>query len=172
MSNQDYYRPSSQPGPGAGYAGYAGYAPEKYLPPAQRAHAYPASELERSYVDDHRHDDDRSRDRGLFSSALTTTQHRHHRHHDGDGDGDGGYDERAAAARDVHPHHHDLHYERERKFGAAALGAAGGGFLGHELGGGAIATIGGAIAGAIGVEMLEKHHLRRKGERREGGGEG
>ena len=48
----------------------------------------------------------------------------------------------------------------ERGLGATIAGASGGGFLGHELGGGPLATIGGAIAGAIGANMLEKRHHR------------
>lgn len=47
---------------------------------------------------------------------------------------------------------------KERGLGATLVGASGGGFLGHELGGGALGTIGGAIAGAIGANMLEKRH--------------
>lgn len=40
------------------------------------------------------------------------------------------------------------------------MGAAGGGLLGHEIGGGAIGTLGGALAGAIGANALEKRHER------------
>lgn len=47
---------------------------------------------------------------------------------------------------------------KDRGLGATLVGAGGGGFLGHELGGGALGTIGGAIAGAIGANMLEKRH--------------
>ncbi|KAI9696744.1 MAG: hypothetical protein M1836_005106 [Candelina mexicana] len=48
--------------------------------------------------------------------------------------------------------------EGERGLGATLVGAAGGGFLGHELGGGALGTIGGAIAGVVGANALEKKH--------------
>lgn len=50
--------------------------------------------------------------------------------------------------------------EGERGLGATLIGAAGGGFLGHEVGGGALATIGGMIAGAVGANKLEGRRER------------
>ncbi|MCJ1223703.1 hypothetical protein MMC12_000346 [Toensbergia leucococca] len=47
-------------------------------------------------------------------------------------------------------------HSRERGLGASLVGAAGGGFLGHEVGGGALGTIGGMIAGAVSANMAEK----------------
>ncbi|KAI9739244.1 MAG: hypothetical protein M1834_007457 [Cirrosporium novae-zelandiae] len=52
----------------------------------------------------------------------------------------------------------DGKHEGEKSLGATLLGAAGGGVLGHELGNGPLATIGGVIAGAIGANVLEKQH--------------
>lgn len=46
------------------------------------------------------------------------------------------------------------------------MGAAGGGLLGHEIGGGSLGTLGGALAGAIGANALEKRHERHKHSRR------
>jgi hypothetical protein len=46
--------------------------------------------------------------------------------------------------------------EGERGIGASLIGAGGGGFLGHELGGGMLGAVGGAIAGAIGANLVEK----------------
>jgi len=50
----------------------------------------------------------------------------------------------------------------EKGIGAGLLGGAGGAMLGHELGGGGIATIGGLIAGAIGANMLESRHEKQR----------
>lgn len=36
----------------------------------------------------------------------------------------------------------------------------GGGYLGHEMGGGALGTIGGLVAGAWGARELERRHER------------
>ena len=47
---------------------------------------------------------------------------------------------------------------KERGIGATIVGASGGGFLGHELGGGVLGTIGGMIAGAVGANALEHRH--------------
>lgn len=41
------------------------------------------------------------------------------------------------------------------------LGAAGGGVLGHEVGGGGIGTVLGAVAGAVGANMFEKHEQKK-----------
>lgn len=48
--------------------------------------------------------------------------------------------------------------EGEKGLGATLIGSAGGGFLGHQLGGGALGTIGGMIAGAVGANVLENKH--------------
>ena len=48
--------------------------------------------------------------------------------------------------------------EGERGIGATLIGAGSGGFLGHELGGGMLGTLGGMIAGVVGANMLEKRH--------------
>lgn len=42
----------------------------------------------------------------------------------------------------------------ERGLGSTLIGGAGGAFLGNQLGGGALGTIGGLIAGAVGANML------------------
>ncbi|MCJ1429973.1 hypothetical protein MMC29_007888 [Sticta canariensis] len=55
-------------------------------------------------------------------------------------------------------HHRDS--SRAKGIGATLVGAAGGGLLGHEIGGGALGTLGGALAGAIGANALEKRHER------------
>ena len=41
--------------------------------------------------------------------------------------------------------------------GASAVGALAGGFLGHEVGHGKMSTIGGAILGGLGANLIEKH---------------
>ncbi|KAI9831802.1 MAG: hypothetical protein M1819_004699 [Sarea resinae] len=48
--------------------------------------------------------------------------------------------------------------EGERGLGATLVGSAAGGFLGHEVGGGALGTLGGIIAGAVGANALEHRH--------------
>ncbi|MCJ1370536.1 hypothetical protein MMC20_001749 [Loxospora ochrophaea] len=65
---------------------------------------------------------------------------------------DRGYDPGSERSRKKPSH------EKERSIGAAIAGGAGGAFLGHELGGGPLATIGGMIAGAIGANALEQRH--------------
>ncbi|KAL8722321.1 MAG: hypothetical protein Q9225_001169 [Loekoesia sp. 1 TL-2023] len=59
---------------------------------------------------------------------------------------------------------------RSRDLGSALLGAAGGGFLGHKYGGGALGTLGGAVAGAVGANFAEKEwdkHKEKRERRRE-----
>lgn len=60
-----------------------------------------------------------------------------------------------------HPKHH-----KEKEVGAGVLGAAIGGFAGHEFGHNKMATTIGALAGAWGGYELEKRHEKKK-ERRE-----
>lgn len=38
------------------------------------------------------------------------------------------------------------------------MGSAGGAFIGHKLGGGALGTVGGLVAGAIGANLLDSKH--------------
>ena len=57
--------------------------------------------------------------------------------------------------------------EKEKGFGASLLGGAGGAFVGHEVGGGALGTILGIGAGAIGAAFLEKDHEKQKKKERE-----
>ncbi|KAK5699270.1 hypothetical protein LTR17_023401 [Elasticomyces elasticus] len=58
----------------------------------------------------------------------------------------------------------------DRGIGSSLAGAGAGAFLGHEMKGGIVADIGGAIMGAIAGNSLGKHekekHERRRGERR------
>lgn len=54
----------------------------------------------------------------------------------------------------------------ERGLKASLAGAAAGGFLGHEMKGGAVADIGGAIIGAIAANAFEKHHEKKKAEKK------
>ncbi len=49
----------------------------------------------------------------------------------------------------------------EKGLGATLIGGAGGGFLGHEMGGGILGSLAGAVVGAIG--ML--HLLSKRSER-------
>lgn len=44
--------------------------------------------------------------------------------------------------------------EGDRGLGSTLIGGAGGAFLGNKLGGGALGTIGGLVAGAIGANVL------------------
>lgn len=55
----------------------------------------------------------------------------------------------------------DEHHHKGKKIGATLVGAAGGGALAKEvLGGGKLATLGGAVAGAVAANALEKRHER------------
>ncbi|KAI4110009.1 MAG: hypothetical protein L6R37_000142 [Teloschistes peruensis] len=61
-----------------------------------------------------------------------------------------------------------------RDLGASLLGAAGGGFIGHKYGGGALGAIGGAVAGAVATNFAEKEwekHKEKREHRREYGGD-
>ncbi|CAF9935877.1 MAG: hypothetical protein HETSPECPRED_009934 [Heterodermia speciosa] len=60
-------------------------------------------------------------------------------------------------------------HSHEKGLASTLAGAAGGGYLGHKIGGGAIGTVGGLLAGAIGARELEKRHERHKRERSRGG---
>ena len=51
---------------------------------------------------------------------------------------------------------------KEKGLGASLLGGAGGAFVGHEMGGGALGTILGIGAGAVGAALLEKDHEKQK----------
>ncbi|KAL9062538.1 MAG: hypothetical protein Q9157_008835, partial [Trypethelium eluteriae] len=52
--------------------------------------------------------------------------------------------------------------EKEKGLGASLLGGAGGAFVGHEMGGGALGTILGIGAGAIGAALIEKDHDKQR----------
>ena len=54
---------------------------------------------------------------------------------------------------------------RSREIGSALLGAAGGGFIGHKYGGGALGAIGGAVAGAVASNLAEKEWEKHKEKR-------
>ena len=55
----------------------------------------------------------------------------------------------------------DENHHRGKEIGATLVGAAGGGALAKEvLGGGKLATLGGAVAGAVAANALEKRHER------------
>ncbi|KAI4253429.1 MAG: hypothetical protein LQ352_003695 [Teloschistes flavicans] len=61
---------------------------------------------------------------------------------------------------------------RSRDLGASLLGAAGGGFIGHKYGGGALGAIGGAVAGAVATNFAEKEwdkHKEKREHRRDHG---
>lgn len=49
-------------------------------------------------------------------------------------------------------------HSTEKGIGATLAGGGAGAFLGHELGGGALGTVGGMIAGAVGANALERRH--------------
>ena len=51
-------------------------------------------------------------------------------------------------------------HSTEKGIGATLVGGGAGAFLGHELGGGALGTVGGMIAGAVGANALERRHER------------
>lgn len=57
--------------------------------------------------------------------------------------------------------------DKEKGLGASLLGGAGGAFVGHEMGGGALGTILGIGAGAIGAAFLEKDHEKQKKKEKE-----
>ena len=51
-------------------------------------------------------------------------------------------------------------HSREKSIVTTLAGGAGGAYLGHEIGGGAIGAVGGLLAGALGARELEKRHER------------
>ena len=53
---------------------------------------------------------------------------------------------------------HKKDHSTEKGIGATLVGGGAGAFLGHELGGGALGTVGGMIAGAVGANALERRH--------------
>lgn len=69
------------------------------------------------------------------------------------------YDERSFGAPEQQGH------SKERGLGATVLGGAGGAFLGHEMGHGKMATLGGLAVGAIAANAFEHHHEKKKRER-------
>ncbi|KAF7191766.1 hypothetical protein HII31_06811 [Pseudocercospora fuligena] len=64
-------------------------------------------------------------------------------------------------------HQGGMQQEGERGIGATVLGGAGGAFLGHEMGHGKLATLGGLAIGAIAANAFEHHHEKKKHEREE-----
>ena len=122
-------RHSPQPSPT--YGPPVAYQPGPYEPEAER---YTYTETRRSSKHHHRRhsSDDRAFDR---------------RYKDDKYGNDGRREKRRSRSR-----------SREKSLVSTLAGAAGGGYLGHELGGGAIGTVGGLLAGAIGARELEKRH--------------
>ncbi|MCJ1255276.1 hypothetical protein MMC24_003092 [Lignoscripta atroalba] len=148
---QGGYPPQHSPNPGiGGYPppqhpydqNYASPAPPDYssgyAPPVQQQYQPPAS-ASQSYYDEHPH--------------QTQSSHSHYDDHPS-GPGayaDRGYENHAPGVGGP---------EGERGLGATLIGAGSGAFVGHELGGGTLGTIGGIIAGAVGANALEKHHKK------------
>lgn len=56
--------------------------------------------------------------------------------------------------------HRSRDHSREKSIVSTLAGGAGGAYLGHEIGGGAIGAVGGLLAGALGARQLEKRHER------------
>ncbi|KAF1992219.1 hypothetical protein K402DRAFT_1293 [Aulographum hederae CBS 113979] len=52
--------------------------------------------------------------------------------------------------------------EGDRGLGATLLGGAAGGFAGHKMGGGTLATLGSAVVGAWGANKLEDKHEKKR----------
>jgi hypothetical protein len=48
----------------------------------------------------------------------------------------------------------------DRGLGSTLLGAAGGGFVGHKLHGGALGTVGGAVLGAVATNAMGHAHKK------------
>lgn len=80
--------------------------------------------------------------------------------------GDRGFSDSSTAFEEVRDRERGTDHHKGKEFGAGALGAAIGGFAGHELGHNKMATTIGVLAGAWGGYELEKHHEKKK-ERRE-----
>ncbi|KAL8728778.1 MAG: hypothetical protein Q9166_005156 [cf. Caloplaca sp. 2 TL-2023] len=95
-----------------------------------------------------------SRDERYLYADSFSDRDRHHRRH-----------------RSYSRHsHRSRSRSRSRDLGSALIGAAGGGFLGHKYGGGALGAIGGAVAGAVGANLAEKEwekHKEKRGDRTE-----
>lgn len=56
--------------------------------------------------------------------------------------------------------------EADRGLKATLLGSASGAFVAHKIGSGALGTIGGIIAGAVGANMLEDKHDKKKKDKK------
>jgi hypothetical protein len=63
------------------------------------------------------------------------------------------------------------HHDGVKDIGASLLGAAVGGFAGHEVGHGGVATLIGAVAGGVAGHKLEGRHEKHKEERKRKEGE-
>jgi Glycine zipper 2TM domain len=120
--------------------------------------------------------DDRRSSAGY--SEAPSSQHHHHSH-EHQGGSVGYYDESVRPHSRGEGHHGSVggekglghgssggsHQEGVKDIGASLLGAAVGGFAGHEVGHGGVATLIGAVAGGVAGHKLEERHERHKEER-------
>ncbi|KAI9663169.1 MAG: hypothetical protein M1821_008217 [Bathelium mastoideum] len=117
-----------------------------YPPPGYGGHPPPLSS---GYDDDYDSHDEKRRHRHRREGSDS-------RHSKNDGGDDGGKEKKKKGLSD-----------KEKGLGASLLGGAGGAFVGHEMGGGALGTILGIGAGAIGAALLEKDHEKQKKKEKE-----
>lgn len=109
------------------------------------------------------------------STGYSEPSHHHHEHRSSNA---GYYDEPARSRSRGDGHRGSVggekdrghgssvsHHDGAKDVGASLLGAAVGGFAGHELGHGAAATLIGAVAGGVVGHKLESRHEKHKEER-------
>ena len=94
------------------------------------------------------------RENYTYTESRRSSKHHHRRHSS---------DNRAFDRRDrddKREKRRSRDHSREKGLVSTLAGGAGGAYLGHEIGGGAIGTVGGLLAGALGARELEKRHER------------
>ncbi|MCJ1483670.1 hypothetical protein MMC06_003838 [Schaereria dolodes] len=169
MTNQYYSGGDGYPPPQQGYQppyspnhGHGGYAPSQHSYD-QDYRAPPSEEHGGSY-----HSQQVQHYQGPPSNAdyyndeppPTHRTHSNHSAYAGSSSDSGAYADRGYEDHDAKKH--GAGHEVSRGIGATLIGAGSGGFVGHELGGGPLATIGGMIAGAVGANALEHHHKKKR----------
>ncbi|GAB7354616.1 hypothetical protein MBLNU459_g5054t2 [Dothideomycetes sp. NU459] len=147
--------------PGAAYQPYSGYAPPPQ-PWSQQPPSYGQQQQQQPQPQPY------GQNQSYYQGSQFEQEPSHDRNQKAGHGHDRSRDQRRQDGRDAQPGQSGGSgggnplsnlSEGERGLGASLLGGASGALLGHEMGGGALATIGGLIAGAIGANVLEKNVL-------------